>query len=502
MLTQKLFLGYSGTIASQLITVAVTIVVARVAGPSVLGTLAFAQAFVSMWLFLADPGITVAHIKIVSEGKDEADANATFFWLKSAFNALYTVTFLVGFWLSIHKLGFTYEGADHRLVILIFLATAIVGEFSRIPTTTFMAHAEQAKQAVPEFLRNLVQQALRLVLVLLGFAAVALSLGGLVAAGLVLPAYFFLYRDYPRGHFCWDLVRKYVTIALPVLVVVATDCLTTYSDRVFLQYVGKAADVGYYAAGYRVGGFVLLVGTAIGNLFFPIFSQAFARKEIGLILDRIRRYERFACNFVLPCVLFVVLFAPAIVRLALGRDYGPSVPVVGIVTLATFLSITNTPYSSILSGKGRFRLSAGICVANFFVYLAFAFLFCSRSTLGLRGTGMALALLGSYLTVGAAFRVFAKATVPELRVLHSVPRMAYALTVGCVAWLVSQGVADLGSTWIGLICALAYFPAFFGGAWLLGFLGREDVLMVGELLNARKMRNYISEELGLGRGTG
>lgn len=67
MLAQKLILGYDSKIVIQFIQIAAGILVAIIAGPTVLGAVAFGLAFVSMFEFLADLGIGTAHIKLISE---------------------------------------------------------------------------------------------------------------------------------------------------------------------------------------------------------------------------------------------------------------------------------------------------------------------------------------------------------------------------------------------------------------------------------------------------
>ena len=71
MLTQKLVLSYSSKIVVQLVQMATSLIVARLVGPTVLGTLAFGLAYVSMFSFIMDLGIGSAHIKLISEGQNE-----------------------------------------------------------------------------------------------------------------------------------------------------------------------------------------------------------------------------------------------------------------------------------------------------------------------------------------------------------------------------------------------------------------------------------------------
>ena len=82
MLAQKLVLSYASKIAVQFIQMAAMFVVARIVGPNVLGTVAFGLAFVSMFLFVSDLGLSSAHMKLISEGQDEAKCIGTFGRLK------------------------------------------------------------------------------------------------------------------------------------------------------------------------------------------------------------------------------------------------------------------------------------------------------------------------------------------------------------------------------------------------------------------------------------
>ncbi len=94
MLAQKLILSYATKIIVQLIQMVATIVVARIAGPTVLGTVAYGLAFVSMFLFIADLGVGTAHIKLVSEGQDLGKCNSTYTTIRLSTIALYVLVVL------------------------------------------------------------------------------------------------------------------------------------------------------------------------------------------------------------------------------------------------------------------------------------------------------------------------------------------------------------------------------------------------------------------------
>ncbi len=78
MLKQKLSLSFLSKLIVQAIQLFSTIIVARVAGPSVLGTVSFGLAFVGMFRFIASLGLGSAHFKIMHEGYDQKDCTTTY----------------------------------------------------------------------------------------------------------------------------------------------------------------------------------------------------------------------------------------------------------------------------------------------------------------------------------------------------------------------------------------------------------------------------------------
>lgn len=82
MLAQKIIFNYFSQMFIQFIQIVCGIVVARIAGPTILGALAFGLSYASMFRFIADLGIGTAHIKLVSEGNDLGKCIKTFSVLK------------------------------------------------------------------------------------------------------------------------------------------------------------------------------------------------------------------------------------------------------------------------------------------------------------------------------------------------------------------------------------------------------------------------------------
>jgi O-antigen/teichoic acid export membrane protein len=70
MLAQKMALSYGSRIVVQFFQILTTIIIARIVGPSVLGTVAYGLAFGSLFKMIAELGVGTAHMKLLSEGRD------------------------------------------------------------------------------------------------------------------------------------------------------------------------------------------------------------------------------------------------------------------------------------------------------------------------------------------------------------------------------------------------------------------------------------------------
>ena len=97
MLKQKFATQFGTSILIKLVTMIAGFIVARFAGPVVLGTISYGTSYVSIWAFIGTIFVT-GHLKLVSEGQDHGDCVATYVWLKSISIVVYIV-FVLG-WLS------------------------------------------------------------------------------------------------------------------------------------------------------------------------------------------------------------------------------------------------------------------------------------------------------------------------------------------------------------------------------------------------------------------
>ena len=494
MLKQKFILSYGSKMFMQFVTIAASIVVARVAGPTVMGTIAYAMAYVQMLGFIYDLGLGTAHIKLISEGRDEAKCNATFTVLKGYTTLFFLIVFLSFFFGQKYLLHTEFESETHEYVIYIFLIMSVVQNGLSIPITTFAARIEQAKQDIPYMIRGLLFQLSRIVIVLLGGKAIALAFGNLAATLLIVPVYLYLFKDYPFGKFDKELAKEYIKIAAPILILGAATTLTNTVDKVMLQYFSNSEQVGYYTAGFRIGGFILLISRSMSMLFFPMFSRAVAKRDFEYIREKIKKFERFSFLFIMPVVILIALYSKDIIVLLLGEQYLPSVGIMAVVTVALFMTVFNTPYGNLLNGFGRFKLTAKIALINLIIYVTIIFIFLDKSMLGMGSIGVAWSLLITNILLGVIYRWYALKDVKDLNNMLAVKFIIYGVINYLAAYYILNNYFDT-NIYVRFAFVLVYASTTFASFHLLQWMHINDWKAALKLLDIKAMKNYISGEM-------
>jgi len=493
MLPQKLILSYFSKILIQLLQMVAMFIVARIVGPSVLGVVAFGLAFVSMFNIIADLGLSSAHIKLISEGQDESKCIGTFARLKILLTIIYFLVTLGFFLTQKYAFNVKFDNEDQEIVVYIYLAINTISQLFYIANSTFAARTEQAKQDLPNIIQTFTYQILRVVVVLLGFRAIGLSVSNLIAVILVIPIYIYLFKGYKIGKFDKSLAKKYMSISLPVIIILISQTIVFNTDRVILQYLTNSEEVGYYAAGFSLSQFIRLIESSAGLLFFPLFSNHIANYEYEKMNQSVSKYEKFNFAFVLPLVAVVSICSDLVVRVTLGQKFLNTIPILGIITVSMYASVINLPYINMITGKGLFRLSAGLYVLSVFIFILSAFIFVSPIVFNLKGFGIALSLLISNISIGIMFMFAVKKKIPEANVLNDIKLLFWGITYSLVALLIYQTLIQEAFLKIVFIVAFILFYLWF--TRITRMVNKEDYKMIKELIDYKKMYTYIKEEI-------
>jgi O-antigen/teichoic acid export membrane protein len=495
MLKQKIVLSYGSMMITNVFSIIAGIIVARIAGPTVMGTVAFGLSFVMMWDFINDPGISTAHIKFVSEGRDQGKCLATYTRIKLGLVTIFLFVVFLTYFIQKLCLHVKYSSKATDLVILISLLTTLVSTIVQIPRASWFARIERAKIDLPSMIESISSKSIRILVAALGFGAVALSLVNLGTALLVLlPINLYFFMKEPFSKFDKQLAKDYLRYGAPLVFYAAAVNLFTYFDRVLLQNLTSVKQVGLYSVGFSFSQPFQYIGTVIGNLFFPLFSSKIAKSEFESIRQMILKYNRFLIIFILPVILLFVVYAPTLVWVLLGKAYLESVNVVRLVILGIFINIYQLPLGNLLMGSGKFRLAAIISWINTICFGGMIFFLASPHMLDMGATGAALAVLLSYLILTSLYYYAIRRLIPGLPYVRDFPFWLYQLAFAGVFYLIYSYFRGQNNLLVIYVFPFLFVILNFALQSATRMIKKSDWQALKKFLNLLELFGYIKRE--------
>jgi len=285
------------------------------------------------------------------------DAKKDFNELRKLFSTIYWFVFAFGGIVIIFTTLSSYLWLPHlfkvpvwpyaylSFVSVLFLQLGQLG-------IVFLRQSLKAKQTtLVEVLSTLVTVIVTLVL-LIGFnmGVIARLTGGLVGALFLWVFYtiYFYKNNLLKTVFDKKILYSCLAYSVPLMPNIAGAWLANLSDRLVLARYRGLAEVGLYSLAYQLAMVMYFLQDAVTQVQGPLAMS-------GLIYDReetkkkIARFVLFLLSFMLTCHLFLVFFAPELIRLLAAKDYYQAYKVVGILAFVYVLSSLNRVFDNIIA---------------------------------------------------------------------------------------------------------------------------------------------------------
>ena len=493
MLKQRFLVHFGTNFITHFLGIIAGIVVARIAGPSVVGVLSYGTAYVSILAFIT--GIFgSAHIKLVSEGRDQSSCLAVYRRLRGISAIIYFLATLAMFLIQKYLLNYQFESKEIQIVILLSLLAHFLSLYEGYTNVIYTANLKQAKANLPNFYRNIAWHIGRVVIVILGFRAVALASYNLALSCLVALYCAYLLKEFPRGKYDKKLAKDYIRISIPALIIVIVNNITHYADKLLLAHYTNTTQLGYYSAAFSLGGMFMLIAMPVSNIFFPLFSKMISMNNWERVNINIFKYQEFIILFLFPimCILAITVKDPLL--LVLGNRYKPSVIPLIILLFSTYIVLLGLPYGNVITGMGKFYIYAWTNVIKLIIFIISITLFVSPKFLNLGATGLAcnqlvLNLSGNlvyllYVINYGKVRLFMKNNIRHLVII----------LISFIAFLGSRYVKNIYEYW-WLFYIPLYLIVCYGILITFKLIGKEHWLLLTEALNLKKTLNYAKDEM-------
>lgn len=493
MLKQKFLIDFGAKLFIYFVTAVTGIVVARVAGPEVIGRIAYGISFVSMFGFIFGLFGT-SHIKLISEGQNKRNCIKIYSIITVLSVVVYILVVLGYFFSKKFIYGVKFTEID-QIVIFISLATISIQALYKIPELTFVGLTQQAKVNLPKIYRGLLYNISRIVVVLLGYKAIALVSTNLISSIIILPYFMYLLgKDSFKGKWDNKLFYRYLGIGFPVLVITSTNSFITYYGNVLLKDHSSIKELGYYVGGYSIAGMLLMLGNTAGTIFFPLFSKAYTNNDIEFIRKQINKFEHFLFVFIAPLIISLSIFSNTIIISLLGQKYSNSVPVFSILVFVSFFMIWGMPYNNVINGINKFKVNAILNILYSLSFIFFLVLFVKGKYFEYGAIGLAISMLLLSIIRFFGWSIYSNKKInKKYNSALFLMLFLYILLTLIGSFLYNYFVIGY-STLLKIILFFAFTILVYGILYLIKFMKKEDVIFLIDVVNIKSMRSYIKNE--------
>ncbi len=493
MLKQRFLVHFGTNFITHFLGIIAGIIVARIAGPSVVGVLSYGTAYVSILGFIT--GIFgSAHIKLVSEGRDQSSCLAVYGRLRGISAIIYFIATAGMFLIQKYLLNYQFESKEIQIVILLSLIAHFLSIYEGYSNVVYTANLKQAKANLPGFFRDIAWHIGRVVIVILGFRAITLATYKMILSVLVVLYCAYLLKEFPKGKYDKILAKQFFKFGIPSLIIVIINNITGYADKLLLAHYTNTTQLGYYSAAFSLGGMFMLIAMPVSNIFFPLFSKMISMNNWEGVNINIFKYQEFIILFLFPimCILAITIKDPLL--LVLGKRYKPSVTPLIILLFSTYVVLLGLPYANVITGMGKFYIYAWTNVIKLVIFIISITIFVSPRFLNLGATGLAYNQLVLNLT-GNLVYLFYVMNYGKVRLfMKNNIRHLVIILISFAAFLGSKYVKNTYEYW-WLFYIPLYLIVCYGILIKFKLIGKEHWLLLTEALNIKKTLNYAKDEM-------
>lgn len=340
---------FVGDAASSLMGILLIVLLARNLGAAELGKYSFAISFTSLFLVLADMGLSVITIREIARSPGmSGEYLTTVSIIKLALSAVMLGVIAAG----VHLLGYP---KDTITLVYIFGAINALGSFTVFLRSIFRAFEQMKYDALTRVAERLLVVATALIVLVQSrdLKMVALAMLMTQTAGFLLTLLVCLKKfARPRLAFDYRFALGLLLAASPLALATILDNVILQTDTVMLSKMKGDAVVGLYSAAYRPVQGMLFLPTIFVYSIFPVLSRLHVtdRQNLGVLY---RRSLKFMVTLSLPFGLGTTVIADRLILLLYGDGFAGSVIALRILAWTVSLFFITTFTGHVLVSTNR-----------------------------------------------------------------------------------------------------------------------------------------------------
>ncbi len=337
--------AYGERILAQLISLAVSIILARILDPEHYGIIAIVTVFINILNALTTGGFGSALVQ--KKDADDLDFD-TICW----FSIVLSVVLYIVLFFAASTIADFFKMPELLWVTRVMGIRVVISAFNSIQHAYVQRHMEFKRFFFATLGGTIVSAVVGIIMAYMGFGVWALVGQYMTNSCIDTVVLRFTIRWKPRLQWSYKRLKTMMSFGLKML---GATLVNTLQDNIRSLVVGKvftSEDLAYYNQGKKYPATVMnnLVGS-IQKILFPAFADQ--QDDRGRIKSQMRKAIRLSSFILVPIVIGMVAISDTFILLLLTEKWAPAIPYLRIMSLIYSTRTIESIFQSSLLAIGK-----------------------------------------------------------------------------------------------------------------------------------------------------
>lgn len=372
-----LFWSYGERIMAQLVSLIVSIVLARLLSPENYGVISIVMIFITFCDAIVTGGFGNAIVQ--KKDADELDVNTMLCCSVATSILLYVIIFCAAPYIASF-----YNMSIIRPILRVLGLRLLISGVNSIQRAWIQKRMLFKRFFISTSFGTIISAVVGISMAYRGKGAWAL-VGQYLTNSFIDTAVLLITNDWrPRLQFSWKRAKKMLSYGWKVLVTTVVYMIESDLRSLIIGKKFGSADLAYYDQGKKFPNLLVTnINTSISNVMFPVLSEN--QNDPARLKQLCRRAVRIGIYLLSPLLIGLIGIADTFVIAILSEKWAPCIPFLRILTLVFLVRpFTTTCQQSILSvGRSDVTLKIEIAINTVAIGILFYSVFIWKSVLGI-----------------------------------------------------------------------------------------------------------------------
>lgn len=345
IIIDNVFWKFAERILAQLVSFAVSIILARLLEPDDYGVVAMVNVFIALANVFISSGFPSALIQ--KKDADDVDFSSVF-----AFNMVFSFVLYVVLFLAAPAISRFYAMPILSPVIRAMSLQVVIASVKSVQQAYVSRNMMFRKFFWSTLYGTLLSAVMGVTMAYKGFGVWSLVVQYLTNAAIDTAVLWFTVDWRPRRLFSWSRLRGLVSFGWKILVEGLSETVTRQVRSLVIGKVYTSSDLGFYTTGDRMPGLVVdNIATSISAVLFPAMSKI--QDNMGEVKEMMRKAVRVTSFVVFPMLTGLGVVAKPLVSVVLTDKWLGCVPYLRVFCFTQAATVGMIARHQALNATGR-----------------------------------------------------------------------------------------------------------------------------------------------------